>query len=122
MKLTLSNERIVNTINTLGELSNAKLPVKVAYAITKNINKINVELEAYNKEKAKLINKYGEKDEKGKLNVNENGIIPLKEEHIEDYNRENEIDIHMIQLDDLLNSDYNISPSELMTIDFMIND
>ena len=28
MKLTLSNERIVNTINTLGELSNAKLPVK----------------------------------------------------------------------------------------------
>ena len=96
----------------------------------KNINKINVELEAYNKEKAKLINKYGEKDEKGKLNVNENGIIPLKEEHIEDYNRdikellsiENEIDIHMIQLDDLLNSDYNISPSELITIDFMIND
>ena len=130
MKLTLSNERIVNTINTLGELSNAKLPVKVAYAITKNINKINVELEAYNKEKAKLINKYGERDEKGKLNVNENGIIPLKEEHIEDYNRdikeflsiENEIDIHIIQLDDLLNSDYNISPSELMTIDFMIND
>ena len=129
MKLTLSNERIVNTINTLGELSNAKLPVKVAYAITKNINKINVELEAYNKEKAKLINKYGEKDEKGKLNVNENGIIPLKEEHIEDYKDikellsiENEIDIHMIQLDDLLNSDYNISPSELMTIDFMIND
>ena len=127
MKLTLSNERIVNTINTLGGLSNAKLPVKVAYAITKNINKINVELEAYNKEKAKLINKYGEKDEKGKLNVNENGIIPLKEEHIEDYNRdikellsiENEIDIHMIQLDDLLNSDYNISPAELSAIDFI---
>ena len=63
MKLTLSNERIVNTINTLGGLSNAKLPVKVAYAITKNINKINVELEAYNKEKAKLINKYGEKND-----------------------------------------------------------
>ena len=118
MKLTLSNERIVNTINTLGELSNAKLPVKVAYAITKNINKINVELEAYNKEKAKLINKYGERDEKGKLNVNENGIIDIKEL----LSIENEIDIHMIQLDDLLNSDYNISPSELMTIDFMIND
>ena len=130
MKLNLSNERIVNTINVLAELNNAKLPIKLAYAITKNINKINSELKAYNEEKAKLINKYGEKDEKGKLNVNENGIIPLKEEHIEDYNRdikellsiENEIDIHMIQLDDLLNSDYNISPSELMTIDFMIND
>ena len=130
MKLTLSNERIVNTINTLGELSNAKLPVKVAYAITKNINKINTELKSYNEEKTKLINKYGEKDEEGKLKVEENGIIHLKEEFIEDYNRdikellsiENELDIHMIQLDDLLNSDYNISPMELMTIDFMIKD
>ena len=130
MKLNLSNERIVNTINVLGELNNAKLPVKVAYAITKNINKINTELKAYNEEKAKLIDKYAEKDEEGKLKVDENGIIPLKEEHIEDYNRdikellsiENEIDIDMINLDDLLNSNYNISPADLSVIDFMIND
>ena len=104
MKLNLSNERIVNTINVLGELNNAKLPVKVAYAITKNINKINTELKAYNEEKVKLIDKYAEKDEKGKLKTNEIGNVILKEEHIEDWNRdiaellsiENEIDIHMI--------------------------
>ena len=130
MKLNLSNERIANTINVLGELNNAKLPVKVAYAITKNINKINTELKAYNEEKAKLIDKYSEKDEEGKLKTDEIGNVNLKEEHIEDWNRdikellsiENEIDIHMIQLDDLLNSNYNISPAELAAIDFMIND
>lgn len=130
MKLNLSNERIVNTINVLGELNNAKLPVKVAYAITKNINKINSELKAYNEEKAKLIDKYSEKDEEGKLKTDEIGNVTLKEEHIEDWNRdikellsiENEVDIHMIQLDDLLNSNYNISPAELSVIDFMIND
>lgn len=130
MKLNLSNERVVNTINALSKLNNAQLPIKVAYAISKNVNKIESELKVYNTEKAKLVNKYGEKDKEGKLKVGENGNVPLKEEHIEDYNRdikellsiENEIDIHMIQLDDLLNSDYNISPSELMTIDFMIND
>lgn len=129
MKLTLSNERIVNTINVLGELNNAKLPVKVAYAITKNINKINSELKAYNKEKAKLIEKYGEKDKEGKLKVDKKGNIPLKKEHIEDYNRdiaellaiENEMDIHMINLDDLLNSNCNISPAGLVAIDFMID-
>ena len=33
---------------------------------------------------------------------------------------ENEIDIHKIQLDDLLNANYNISPAELSMIDFMI--
>ena len=130
MKLNLSNERIVNTINALSKLNNAQLPIKVAYAISKNVNKIESELKVYNTEKAKLVNKYGEKDKEGKLKVGENGNVPLKEEHIEDYNRdikellsiENEMDIHMIKLDDLLNSDYNISPSELMTIDFMIND
>lgn len=130
MKLNLSNERIVNTINVLGELNNAKLPVKVAYAITKNINKINTELKAYNEEKAKLIDKYAEKDKEGKLKADEYGNVTLKEDYIQDWNRdiaellsiENEIDIHMIQLDDLLNSNYNISPAELSVIDFMIND
>ena len=116
MVLKLSNERIVNTINVLGELSNAKLPVKVAYAITKNINKINSDLKAYNEEKAKLIDKYAEKDEEGKLKADEYGNVTLKEEYIQDWNRdiaellsiENEIDIHMINLDDLLNSNYNL--------------
>ena len=128
MKLNLSNERIVNTINTLGKLNNAQLPIKVAYAISKNVNKIESELKAYNAEKAKLIDKYAEKDEKGELKTNEIGNVILKEEHIEDWNRdiaellsiENEIDIHMINLDDLLNSNYNISPAELVVIDFMI--
>ena len=130
MKLNLSNERIVNTINVLGELNNSKLPVKVAYAITKNINKINTELKAYNEEKAKLIDKYGEKDKEGKLKTDEYGNVTLKEDYIQDWNKdiaellsiENEIDIHMINLDDLLNSNYNISPAELSVIDFMIND
>lgn len=130
MKLNLSNERVVNTINALSKLNNAQLPIKVAYAISKNVNKIESELKVYNTEKAKLVNKYGEKDKEGKLKVGENGNVSLKEEHIEDYNRdikellsiENEMDIHMIKLDDLLNSDYNISPSELCAIDFMIEE
>ena len=130
MKLNLSNERIVNTINALSKLNNAQLPIKVAYAISKNVNKIESELKVYNTEKAKLVNKYGEKDKEGKLKVGENWNVPLKEEHIEDYNRdikellsiENEMDIHMIKLDDLLNSDYNISPAELSAIDFMIEE
>ena len=130
MKLNLSNERVVNTINALSKLNNAQLPIKVAYAISKNVNKIESESKVYNTEKAKLVNKYGEKDKEGKLKVGENGNVSLKEEHIEDYNRdikellsiENEMDIHMIKLDDLLNSDYNIAPSELSAIDFMIEE
>lgn len=128
--MKLSNEKILNTINVLGNLNNAQLPIKVAYAVSKNINKIESELKAYNTEKAKLIDKYSEKDEEGKVISNEQGHVTIKNEHIEDWNRdinellsiENEVDIHMIQLNDLLNANYNISPAELTLIDFMIND
>ncbi len=130
MKLNLSNEKILNTVDVLGKLNNTQLPIKIAYAISKNINKIECELKAYNTEKAKLIDKYSEKNEEGKLKADEYGNVKIKEKEIEDWNRditellsiENEIDIHMIQLDDLLNSNYNISPAELSAIDFMIND
>ena len=130
MKLNLSNEKILNTVNVLGKLNNTQLPIKIAYAISKNINKIECELKAYNTEKSKLLDKYSEKDEEGKVKVDEYGNVNIKEEYIEDWNRdiiellsiENEIDIHMIQLDDLLNADYNVSPAELSVIDFMIND
>ena len=58
--MKLSNEKIINTINVLGNLNNAQLHIKVAYAISKNINKIESELKTYNEERAKLINKYAE--------------------------------------------------------------
>ena len=128
MKLNLSNEKILNTINVLGKLNNSQLPIKVAYAISKNVNKIESELKVYNTEKAKLIDKYGVKDEEGKLIADEYGNVNIKAEHREEWNSdikellsiENEIDIHMINLDDLLNSNYSISPAELSAIEFMI--
>ena len=128
--MKLSNEKILNTINVLGNLNNTQLNIKLAYAISKNINKIDIELKTYNDEKAKLINKYAEKDKEGNVISDEHCHIIIEEKHKEDWNNdisellsiENEIDIHKIQLDDLLNANYNISPAELSMIDFMIED
>ena len=128
--MKLSNEKILNTINVLGNLNNTQLNIKLAYAISKNINKIDIELKTYNDEKAKLINKYAEKDKERNVISDEHGHIIIEEKHKEDWNNdisellsiENEIDIHKIQLDDLLNANYNISPAELSMIDFMIED
>ena len=109
--MKLSNEKILNTINVLGNLNNTQLPIKLAYAISKNINKIDIELKTYNDEKVKLINKYAEKDKEGKVISDEHGHIIIEEKHKEDWNNdilellsiENEIDIHKIQLDHLQN-------------------
>lgn len=122
--MKLSNEKLVNSIGVLSKLTNMELPIKLSYAISKNITKVDRELEAYNKERQKLIEKYGEKDEEGKLKTKEDGTINILD--IESFNSdlkeileiETEVDIHLIDLDNI-NVDINIAPGELMVIDYM---
>ena len=129
IKLKLSNEKIVNDTQMLSAISQKQLPVKVSYAIAKNISKIEAELKIYNAEKQKLLEKYAEKDKDGKVK-SENGSIRIQKEHIEDWNKdikellaiENEVDIHKFKLSELDGKACNFSPSEFMAIDYMIID
>ena len=74
------------------------------------------------------MDKYSEKDENGNRKVGKNGNVIIKKEHIEDWNREItelldievEIDIHKFALAVL--DHVEISPQELMAIDFMIEE
>ena len=122
--MKLSNERLVNSVGVLSKLTNLELPIKLSYAFSKNITKIDTELKAYNVERAKLLNKYGEKDKEGNLKQNEKGEVNILD--IENFNKEiaellqceSEIDIHLIDLESI-NTDIKITPGELMIIDYM---
>lgn len=122
--MKLSNEKLVNSIGVLTKLTNMELPIKLSYAFSKNITKIDRELTIYNKERQKLIEKYGEKDKEGKLKTKEDGTINILD--IDNFNNdlkeileiETEIDIHVIDLD-TINTDVNITPGELMVIGYM---
>lgn len=128
MKLT--NKTIENSINSLARLSFMELPVKVSYAIAKNINKINKEIKVFNSERQKLIQKYSIKDKDGKPKINEDDTISIQEDLLEEWNRElnelleieNDIDIHLIKEDDLINASCNISPSILIDVEYMIQE
>lgn len=123
--MVIKNETLVNSVGVLSKLNNMKLNIKVSYAVAKNISKIEKELEIYNKEKAKLIDKYGEKDEEGNLKVDEAGNIEIidKENWSKEFKElleiENEIDIHKINEEDLFKCDCDITPGELMLVDYM---
>ncbi|WP_346877110.1 hypothetical protein [Clostridium sp. UBA5712] len=127
--MKLSNERIVNDANVLGTISQKNLPIKVSYAIAKNIAKIEAEIKVYNKERQKLIEKYSVKDEEGKPLIEDNSI-KIAPEHVEDWNGdikellaiENEVDIHKFHIDELVNSKCDMSPTELILIDYMIEE
>ena len=127
MKLT--NRKIVNDANLLGNLTHKQLPIKVSYAIAKNISKIEKELEIYNKERQKLRDKYCLKDEEGNL-IDENNQFKIADGNLEAWNKdmnelldiEIDINIHKFSKDDLFNSNCNITPAELMLIDYMIEE
>ena len=122
--MKLSNERLVNSVGVLSKLTNLELPLKLSYAFSKNITKIDAELKAYNIEREKLLNKYGEKDEEGKLKLSEKGEVNILDR--ENFNKEiaellqceSEIDIHLIDLEKV-DAKINITPGEIMVIDYM---
>lgn len=124
--MKLSNERILNDAQSLGSISNKELPIKVSYAIAKNISKIESELKVYNTQKQKLIEKYSEKGEDGKTLIDAENKIKIQDEYLENWNRdieellaiENEVDIHTFDIS--LLEGFSMSPSELMLIDYMI--
>lgn len=122
--MIIKNEKLVNSIGVLSKLTNMELPIKLSYAFSKNITKIDRELTVYNKERQKLIEKYGEKDKEGNLKTKEDGTINILD--IDSFNKdlkeileiETEVDIHVIDLENI-NADINITPGELMVIDYM---
>lgn len=124
--MKLSNERILNSIQGLGEIAKKALPVKVSYAIAKNLAKIDSELKVYDGERAKLIEKYAKKDDKGKIKADENGQIQFKD--LEGWSKdikellviENEVDIHKFKLSEL--EGHDMTPAELMLIEYMIEE
>lgn len=122
--MKLSNRELVNSIGVLNKLNNMELPIKLSYALSKNITKIDTELKTYNLEREKLIQKYGEKNEEGKIITKEDetiNIIDLEgwSKEIEELLEcENEIDINAIDLESI-NADVKITPGELTIINFM---
>lgn len=128
MKLT--NRKIVNDSNFLATLTQKQLPVKVSYAIAKNISKIENELKIYNIERQKLIDKYCVKDEEGNNVIDENNQLIIADENMTDWNNainelldiEVEIDIHKFNINDLMHSNAEFTPSELMLIEYMIEE
>ena len=128
MKIT--NRKILTDANFLGQLTQKQLPIKISYALAKNISKIENELKIYNSEKDKLIDQYAIKDEKGNLKVDENNQFKVREEYKEVWEKEIEelldieinLDVHKIKLDELMLSNCNMTPAELMLIDYMIEE
>ena len=125
MKLT--NKQIINSIDSLKNLSSKELDVKTSFIIAKNIKAIDEISDIFISEKMKLVNKYGTKDKEGNLKVDDNGAVEIANNNLKEWNRsyaklleiENEVDIQKIKLSNL---DIKVSAQELLAIEYMIEE
>ena len=129
--MLLKNKEILTFFNGCGSLKEKKLPIKLGYAIKKNISAVGDAVKAYDAEYRELLDKYGTKDENGNL-VEENGCCPIedgpafKKDLDELLDIETEVNIHTITEEELRNCDdprYDpLSVSDLDALEIMIKE
>ncbi len=119
-----TNHEMLLDVANLDYLTKRRLPIRVSYAIAKNISNMKKELETYEEERQKLINKYGKKDDKGNIITDKKGQVEFKnkEKWTKDIEEllsiEVDIDIHKFNIKEL--EGYDMSVGELMAIEYMI--
>lgn len=128
MKIKLAEVKA--RLQILCKLGDKKLPVKISYAISKNIMQLQEESDALEKARIQLVEQFAEKDEDGKPKVIDNAYVMNgdKEKCMKEYQEflemEAEIMIYTVSEEILENMDdtrYDVlTPAELVGLDFMI--
>jgi len=116
MKITIN--KLVESVPDLKAILATKLPIKVAYRINKLVNnQIERELKQYDEARISLVNKYGDKDEKGDLKVTDpEKIKEFMKELNELLAMEIELDFTPIKVEEL--GDVQVEPKSLVSFLF----
>ena len=86
--MKIKNIDLVNLTNLFGSCSNKRLPQKLAYAIMKNMRILDKDLSIYREMLQKIFEAYkpySEKDDKGEVKVNEQGIPIVDKDHEKEF-------------------------------------
>jgi len=108
MKMT--NQEIVNQINSFGVVAGLPLPVRLTYAIRKNAKKLEAEYNDYYEALTELKEKY--KDDKESPEYNKE----LKEL----LNIEVDVELHMVPETIFDGASFDITLQQITALDFMI--
>lgn len=129
MKIT--NREIVKIFNGIRTIEEKKLPVKLGFAINKNVKAMRGIAEAYDAERTKILDKYGQKDEDGHLEISgDEYVLTDKKAYAAEMNEllgiESELQVHTVTLDEIEKCDTEkfdaLTPGELEILEFMIEE
>ena len=132
MDLTLGEIR--DKYKVFVAISSKKLPIKLSYAISKNLSVLEKEANLIDDNRIKLAEAYAEKNPDGTPIIDENKCYVINEPALPSLNKEiaeyyrtvTSIDIckaNIKELDKLEDSRYDaLSPAEISALDFMLED
>lgn len=129
-EMKMKNSEIVTFLNTCTDLRQKRLPVRLAYAIKKNMAAVQEAATAYMEEREELIARYAKKDKKGEYLVKDNCyVFENKDEFEKDMSEllaiETAVKIHTVSIDTVEKCDDDpkydpLTMEELDVIEFMI--
>lgn len=127
MKKILKNIEIIEILNGITDMRereknsmDAKLPIKVNFALNKNFQRLMKEAEPYEEARKEVIEKYNNpRAKKGTVDILPGWKKKYDAEMKELFEIENEVEIHMIRFSEVEKCN-NLLIADLAAMDFMI--
>jgi hypothetical protein len=118
MKITLGELKAA--ISGLNKIVVATLSIKVSYRLSKMITIINNELAHEEQLRQKLVTQYGEKDDKGNIQVKKENATKFYEDYRKLLEEEVKLNIQSIKLSEI--QDVKISAMDILALGKLLED
>ena len=124
----MKNKEIIEHINQLSAFTKEKLPVKLSFAVAKNLNKLREHYKDYEEERNKLLDLYNVKDNKKEPAYKATGNIEIAKESVTDWNKdatellEIEVEVEVHEVDFVVIEQLELSVADAEAIRFMIKE
>jgi len=126
IKIKLSD--VVNATETFNKIMQQSFKGSLAFKIARLARELDKEMQTFNSERQKIIQKYGEKDENGELKIDENGNVKFESSKIQEINddfnsllnTELEINADKLPMDSI--DAFEITPQEMLGIEIFFEE
>ena len=111
--IEMTVQQMVDSVNARKEINEKKMPARTAYQFARIIREVENELKNFQEARNKLIERFGKKDESGKLIEDEKGNIEIFPEKQEQFKKE---------ADELMASKIHVNCEQIMLEDILANE
>ena len=114
---------VVNATDAFNNIMQQSIKGSSAFKVARLARELDKEMETFNSERQKIIQKYGKKDENGQLILNDNNQVSFDPEDIDTINNElnslleTELEINADKIPATALEEFKITPKEMIGIE-----